>query len=73
MATNKRAFDSNILIDIFNEKVDKVFFTQKFAKYHRYISEITEMELFAKPGMTTQEEGEIRAFLRSFSSLLPLL
>jgi predicted nucleic acid-binding protein len=65
MAVEKIIFDSNILINLFNEKIDGTAFWDRFRKCKRYISVITEMELLAYPELTSQEEGEIRLFLKT--------
>jgi predicted nucleic acid-binding protein len=65
MAIEKIIFDSNILINLFNKKIDALSFLERFQKCKRYISVITEMELLSYSEMTPQEEEEIRLFLKT--------
>jgi predicted nucleic acid-binding protein len=71
VAAEKIIFDSNILMNLFNEKIDAIVFWNRFKKCKRYISVITEMELLSYPDLTPQEEGEIRIFLKT-CRIIPL-
>jgi predicted nucleic acid-binding protein len=64
MAKSKCVFDSNILINFFNHQYDKAEFGQHFGPYIWYVSEMTEMEVYAKPNLSPLEEAEIKTFLK---------
>jgi predicted nucleic acid-binding protein len=64
MMAKKCVFDSNILINFFNHQYDMVEFGRHFGPYKWYISEMTELEVYAKPNLSPLEEAEIKAFLK---------
>jgi len=58
--------DSNILIDTLNHNINLLAFLDTFPDCEVYINLVVEIELLSKPGMSQQEEVEVRALLDSF-------
>ena len=58
--------DSNVIIDTLNGKLDLLAFFDDFPDCEVYINPVVGIEVLAKPGMTEEEEIEIRTLLNSF-------
>jgi len=68
---DKLVIDSNVIIDWSNGVIDSAGFFTRFGNCRKYISEITEIEVFAKPDLDEHEERRIRAFLKTVT-IIPL-
>jgi predicted nucleic acid-binding protein len=65
-------FDSNILINLLNNRIDSRAFWETFRKYKRYISVITEIEVLSDWKLSEDESLELRIFLNREFRCIPL-
>jgi rRNA-processing protein FCF1 len=65
---NKPRFvlDSSVLIGYLNHRVDLFAFFKAQGECEIFTTLVSEIETLAKPGMTKEEETEVRAVLRCF-------
>jgi predicted nucleic acid-binding protein len=68
MSGNKFVLDTNVVINYLNNRIN----LSGFDDAELFISVITELELFAKPAMTLEEEIKISAFLNDNVTIIEI-
>ena len=69
--SSKVMFDSNILINLLNNRIDSSKFWGTFRKHRRYISIVTEMEVLSDRKFSEDEFLDLKAFLKKEFRCIP--
>ena len=69
--SDKIIFDSNILINLLNDKIDSSAFWSTFKKHRRYISIVTEIEVLSYRKLSEDEALELKRFLKKQFRRIP--
>ena len=71
MASDEVIFDSNILINLLNDRIDSRAFWSTFRKRQRYISIVTEIEVLSDQKLSENEVVELKRFLKKGFRCIP--
>ena len=69
--SDKVIFDSNILINLLNKRIDSSMFWSTFRKRRRYISIVTEIEVLSDRKLSEGEVLELKGFLKKEFRRIP--
>ena len=71
MMPDEFIFDSNILINLLNDRIDSSTFWGIFRKRRRYISIVTEIEVLSDRKLSEDEALELQRFLKKEFHFIP--